>query len=99
LTGEDKELTIAYARFHKTIERERVIVENAIIVRVEQIKKDTDALQADVKSGLVVTERVDRRAEIAVANTAQIQRHLESEKSFLIYSTGTNLLDSSGKYC
>ncbi len=49
LAGEDDELVTAYARFHKMVERERVIVEYGILSGVEKLSKDNKALHTNIK--------------------------------------------------
>lgn len=97
LTGEDEELSTAYTQFHKMVERERVIVEHAIVVGVEQLKKNTSALHADVTTGLAVAERIDKTTEISAANSAHILSHLESKNILAVRDLASNwLADQEG---
>jgi hypothetical protein len=48
VSGEDDELTAAYAHFHKMVEQEQGAVRNATLAAIEQVKKETSSMRTDV---------------------------------------------------
>ncbi|KAL8919594.1 MAG: hypothetical protein Q9172_004922 [Xanthocarpia lactea] len=56
VSGEDDELTTAYAYFHKTVEQECGAVRNATLAGVEQIKVQAMDLHSDVRHGLATMD-------------------------------------------
>lgn len=78
ISGEDDELSAAYAHFHKMIEQEHGTVRNATLAAVGQLQKESNAIHATVRENLAMTERTGLDATTLVASTAHLQQILES---------------------
>jgi hypothetical protein len=78
VSGEDDELSVAYARFHKMVEQEQGAVRNATLAAVRQLQNESTAIHAVVREGLAVTERTDLNTKTLVASTERLHRFLES---------------------
>ena len=78
-SGEDDELTTAYAHFHKMVEQEQGAIRNATLAAVEQLKKKTSAMHTDVKVGLATTTRTDGNTQTLMASTGRMHKYLESK--------------------
>ena len=72
VSGEDDELTAAYAHFYKMVEREQGAVRNATLAGVEQLKKD-------VKGGFAITERTSQTTRTLVASTQRMHDYFKSK--------------------
>ncbi len=79
LAGEDDELSIAYAHFHKMVEQEQRVVGNATLAVVEQVEKKTSAMNADIRVVSATTKRTDGNTETLMAVTGRIHGCLESK--------------------
>lgn len=79
VSGEDDELTSAYAHFHKMVEQEQGAIRNATLAAVEQLKKETSAMHTDVKVGLATTKRTDGNTKTLMASTGRMHKYLESK--------------------
>jgi hypothetical protein len=77
VTGEDDELSAAYAHFHKMVDQETGAVRNATLAGVEQLKKDGTATHADVKLGLVIANRNEQNTETIMITTSRMDENLE----------------------
>jgi len=87
VSGEDDELTTAYAHFHKMVEQEQGAVSNATLAAAEKVKKTTSAMHTEVSVGLALTERTEGNTKTIMASTGRMQNCLESKtvsgRSFL----------------
>lgn len=90
VSGEDDELTAAYAHFHKMVEQEQAVVGNATLAVVEQVERKTSAMNADIGVVSATTKRTDGNTETLVAVTGRIYGCLESK----IVSGNSSLLSS-----
>lgn len=79
VSGEDDELTTAYAHFHKMVEQEQRVVGNATLAVVEQVEKKTSAMNADIRVVSATTKRTDGKTETLMAVTGRIHGCLESK--------------------
>lgn len=79
VSGEDDELTNAYAHFHKMVEQEQSVVGNATLAVVEQVGKKTSAMNADIRVVSATTKRIDGNIETLMAVTGRIHGCLESK--------------------
>ena len=82
VSGEDDELTTAYAQFHKTIEQEAGAVRNVTLAAVEELKQKTSDMHADVMVGLATTKRTDENTKTLMASTGRMQQYLEGKNPF-----------------
>ncbi|KAI8724317.1 hypothetical protein NCS52_00000500 [Fusarium sp. LHS14.1] len=81
MSGEDTELKDAYDNFHKMVDRERGIVMNAILLRVEQTKNDTRTVVAGVTQNLALADRIDHNLRSIVDESHQMYRHFERHET------------------
>ena len=79
VSGEDDELTTAYAHFHKMVEQEQGVTRNATLVAAEQLKKTASAMHADIRVGLATTERMDGNINTMMASTGRMHKYIESK--------------------
>lgn len=79
VSGEDDELTTAYAHFHKMVEQEQGAVRNATLAAVEQLRKETSAMRTDVRVDLATTKRMEGNTKNLLASTGRMQIYLESK--------------------
>ena len=79
VSGEDDELTTAYAHFHKMVEQEQGVVRNATLAVVEQVETKTSAVNADVKEVSATTKRTEGNTETLMAVSGRIHGCLESK--------------------
>ena len=85
VSGEDDDLSTAYAHFHKMVEQEQGAVRNATLAAVGQLQKEFTAIHAVVREGLAVTERTDLNTKIRMASTERLDRYLESMVILRLY--------------
>ncbi len=78
LSGEDDELSTAYAQFHKMVEQEQGAVRNATLAAVGQLQKESTAIHAVVREGLAITGRTDLNTKALMTSTEHLHRYLES---------------------
>ncbi len=87
VSGEDDELTTAYAHFHKMVEQEQGAVSNATLAAAEQLRKETSAMHTEVSVGLATAERTEGNTKTLMASTGRMHKCLESKtvsgRSFL----------------
>ena len=79
VSGEDDELSTAYADFYKMVEQEQGAVRNVTLASVEQSRKETSTVQADVRTALATTKRTDGNTKTLMASTGRIHECLESK--------------------
>jgi len=79
VSGEDDELTAAYAQFHKMVEQEQGAVRNATLAAIEQVKKETSSMRTDVSVVLATTKRTEADTKTLVASTGRMHIYLESK--------------------
>jgi len=78
ISGEDDELSTAYAHFHKMVEQEHGAVRNATLAAVRQLQKESTAMHAIVRENLAMTERTGLDTKTLAASTDHLQQILES---------------------
>ncbi|RSL87145.1 hypothetical protein CDV31_016307 [Fusarium ambrosium] len=81
MSGEDAELKDAYDNFHKMVDRERDIVMNAILLRVEQTKNDTRTVVAGMNENLALADRIDHNLRCVMDGSRQMYRYFESQET------------------
>jgi len=79
VSGEDAELKSAYERFHKTVEQEQDIVIKAILTGVEELKRENSAVHANIRTSLVLAERLDTHLGTAATGVRHICTYVESK--------------------
>ena len=77
-SGEDSELSAAYAHFHKMVAQEHGAVENAILAAVGQLQNESTAMYTDVRKASAITERTGLDTQTLLASTDLLQRCLDS---------------------
>ena len=85
VSGEDDELSAAYAHFHKMVEQEQGAVRNATLAAVGQLQRESTATHAVMREGFVMTERTDLNTKILIASTERLTKSLESMIVLLFY--------------
>lgn len=84
---------MAFDHFRKTTQRERDIVQNAVLAGVQDLKLEASAVHTDVEQNLVLTGRIDRKTDDIVTGTNQIHRYLESRVAFFSrFSEAKNIM-------
>jgi hypothetical protein len=78
VSGEDDELSAAYAHFHRMVEQEQGAVRNATLAAVGQLQKESTAIQAVVREGLAITGRTDLNTKTLMASAERWHKYLES---------------------
>ena len=78
ISGEDDELSAAYAHFHKMVEQEQGAVRNATLVGIGQLQKQFNTMHAVVREGLAITERTDLNTKTTMVSTESLNKYLES---------------------
>ena len=79
VSGEDDELTTAYAHFHKMVEQEQGVVRNATLAVAEQVETKTSAVNAHIKVVSATTKRTEGNTETLMAVTGRIHGCLEGK--------------------
>ena len=81
LSGEDDELSTAYAQFHKMVEQENGAIRNATLTAVEQLKKENSAVHTDIKTGLAALRITERNTEELINETGRMHTYLQSKST------------------
>lgn len=79
VSGEDDELAVAYTHFHNMVKREQGVVQTAILVNVEKVRKGTNALYTDLTKGMAVAQNIEHNTMNLVIRTDKMYRSLESK--------------------
>ncbi len=85
ISGEDDELSVAYAHFHKMVDQEQGAVRNATLAAVGQLQKESTAIHEVVREGLAITGRTDLNTKTLMASTELLHRYLESMNVLRFY--------------
>lgn len=92
---EDKELKLAYDRFHKLVLQEHGVVRNAILTGIEGLKAESSLLQSNVKENLSLTRDISGDAKLMQKNTEYSRQAIEGKVLVSICST-TSLRSDDG---
>ena len=76
-TGEDDELTAAYAYFHKTVEQEAGAVRNANLAGLEQLKLRAVDIHCDVQHGLAAMDIANENNRTIIGSTGRMDHYLK----------------------
>ncbi len=85
VSGEDDELSTAYAHFHKMIEQEQGAVKNATLAGIGQLQKEFTTMHIAVQEGLAITESMDWNTKTVMATTESLHQYQESMDALLSY--------------
>ncbi|KAF4627731.1 hypothetical protein G7Y89_g10420 [Cudoniella acicularis] len=83
VSGEDDELSAAYAHFHKMVEQERGTVGNATLAAVGQLQQESNAIHTVVREGLAMTRQTDLNTKTLIASSEHLNKYLESKEAAL----------------
>jgi len=78
VSGEDDELSAAYAHFHKMVEQEQGAVRNATLAAVGKLQSGSADIRAIVQEDLSITKCTDLNTKSLMASTERLRRDLES---------------------
>lgn len=76
-TGEDDELTAAYAYFHKMVEQEAGAVRNATLAGVEQLKLRAVDIHSDVQHGLATLDITNENTRTLIRSTGRLDDYMK----------------------
>ncbi|KAL8716183.1 MAG: hypothetical protein Q9220_000088 [cf. Caloplaca sp. 1 TL-2023] len=76
-SGEDSELTTAYAHFHKMVEQEAGAVRNATLAGVEQVKQQNTAMHTDLQKGFITLKVDGEITRDMLVDTAYLGKRLK----------------------
>jgi hypothetical protein len=79
VSGEDAELSAAYAHFHKMIDQEEGMVRNATLAAVSKLQDESTVTLADVRETLFLTTRTDMNTQRLMTCTDSLHRQLDSK--------------------
>ena len=77
VSGEDDELTTAYAYFHKTVEQEGGAVRNATLAGVQQMQVQAMDIHSDVRHGLATMDINNENTRALINSTGRIDDYVE----------------------
>lgn len=76
-SGEDDELTAAYAYFHKMVEQEHSAVTNATLAGVELLKLRAVNIHSDVRHGLAAMDINNENTKALIRKTGRMDDYLK----------------------
>lgn len=82
-SGEDSELSAAYAHFRKMVDQEQGVVRNATMVAVGQIQKDSSSIGTVVQENLALAGRTDLNVQSIMITTDRVHKVLESTADYI----------------
>ncbi|KAL8860761.1 MAG: hypothetical protein Q9178_002791 [Gyalolechia marmorata] len=91
VSGEDDELTTAYAYFHKTVEQEGGAVRNITMAGVEQLKVKVMDIHSDIRHGLVNMDINNENTRALINSTGRIDDYMKRQEAIV---ERENLLDA-----
>ncbi|KAL8853770.1 MAG: hypothetical protein Q9221_001413 [Calogaya cf. arnoldii] len=83
MSGEDNELTAAYAYFHKMVEQEGGAVRNATYAGVEQLKLRVVDIHSDVQYGLAALDINNEHTRTLIHNTERVDDSLKHQEAIV----------------
>lgn len=84
VSGEDSELSTAYAYFRKMVDQEHGAVRNAILAATGQLRNESTAIYAAVREASATTERTGLDTQTLISSTDLLQKRLDSMIILLI---------------
>lgn len=76
-SGEDDEITAAYAYFHKSVEQEGGAVRNATLAGVEQVKLRAEDIHNDVRHGLAAMDINNENTRTLMRSTGRMDDYIK----------------------
>jgi phytoene/squalene synthetase len=78
VSGEDSELSTAYAHFLKMVDQEHGAVRNAILAATWQLRNESTAIYAAVREASAITERTGLDTQTLISSTDLLEKRLDS---------------------
>jgi phytoene/squalene synthetase len=78
ISGEDSELSTAYAHFRKMVNQEHDAVRNAILAATGQLRNESTAIYAAVREASAITERTGVVTQTLISSTDLLGKRLDS---------------------
>ena len=77
-SGEDDELSAAYAHFRKMVDQEHGVVRNATLVAVGQLQTESTNIGTGVQENLALAGRTDLNIQSIMVTTDRVRAVLDS---------------------